>query len=182
MPPLNCELIFYERVWALLEINPNFGLLFAVPSRIKDTNVRPDDTDSAKNFPAAFPKIRLQLAESSRSKNPPRTFAHNSATFTPAVCDHGVPLEMAIDGRIIHNEKSVLGDQTLCESVVFGALLACGPNMGINWITNVEIRGVNRRSERSPETGGVLRPISRFRIIAKARPKLSLLTSPTYYF
>ncbi len=180
MPPLDVQLVVYNRVWELLEDSDSFCSIFQDGNRLKSTAARISDRDKAKSGPGDYPKIRIDVAEETDNERAPRTFGMSRTDYAAKTCDYGIPIALNFIIKIVH-DSTILGTQTAAEAAVRGAILANGTNLGIAWIGNSILRGSVRREENSVDTGGALRTISRIKLVVSARPKLSALTDNATY-
>lgn len=176
MPPLDVQLTLHNQIWSLLEASAAFTTLVTAGNRLKATALDMTAADRAKHGPGDYPKVRVEVGEETVGNRAPRTFGHSRTDFSSSLCDYGVPETVSLTVKIVH-DKTRLGDQTPLEAAVRGALLNKGTNLGIAWVSSSVLRGVNRREENTPDTGGSLRTVSRFRLVVNAIPKLSQLTA-----
>jgi len=169
--PFDPQLTLYNRVWAILEASAAFTSLVKQGCRIKSTNLDSASRDRAMTAAGDYPKVRIDVADDSSNLRPPRPF-----NTDPLLVDYGIPMVLNVEIKTVH-DSTLLANQTAVEAAIRGAILSQDAKLGLTWVTSYEDRGIKRTTEKSPDTGGTERTISRHRLVVNARPMRSQFAS-----
>lgn len=177
MSALDVTKTLYDQLWTLINARTALDSLVKAGNRINDATAQNAGiVDRIKTAPADYPKITIKATAEDEGNKAPRVFGQNSASFSSSTMDYPVPMKNTFIITVTH-DTNVLGNQTIVEAEIKGAIASKGPNLGLTWVRTHTIQTRRKETKGPDSTGNTLRGLSEITVIIESNPMYSQLVA-----